>query len=48
MPGGGVKRAELDERWQLLHASSVDEIGSSSAEFFAFALRAGGKEDMAG
>ena len=42
MPGGGVKRAELDERWQLLHAFSVDEIGSSSAEFFAFAPEAAG------
>jgi hypothetical protein len=48
MPGGGVKRADLDEGWQLLHVPSVDEIGSSSAEFFAFAPGPIESEDMAG
>ena len=37
MPRRGVKGAQLDEGRQLLHAGSVDEIRSSSAEFFAFA-----------
>ena len=43
MPGGGVKRAELDEGRQLLHVPTVDEIGSSSAEFFAFAPGTAGR-----
>ena len=33
----GIKGAQLDEGWQLMHGASVDENGSSSAEFFAFA-----------
>jgi hypothetical protein len=42
MPGGGVKGAELNKRGQLLHAPNVDEIGSPSAEFFAFAPNTAG------
>jgi hypothetical protein len=48
MPGGGVKGAELDKRWQLLNAPNVDEIGSPSAEFFAFAPSMTGMEEMTG
>jgi hypothetical protein len=48
MPGGAVKRAGLDEGPQLLHVPTVDEIGSPSAEFFAFAPRTAGREDIAG
>jgi len=47
MPGDGVKRAELDEGRQLFHGNNVDENGSSSAEFFAFASVTKVKEDLA-
>jgi hypothetical protein len=37
VPRGGIEGAQLDQWRQLLHAVNVDENGSSSAEFFAFA-----------
>jgi hypothetical protein len=48
MAGGGFKSAELDQRRQLVHAASLDEIDSSSPEFFRFAPRQDPIEDMAG
>ena len=37
--GGGIEGAQFDERWQIVHAASVDENRSPTAEFFAFACR---------
>jgi len=48
MAGGGVERAKLDEGRQSIHAAIVDEKGSPSGEFFAFAPRPAEREDRAG
>ena len=41
VPRRRVEGAKLNEGWQLFHVNNVDENGSSSAEFFAFAFDAG-------
>ncbi len=45
VPRRGVKGAQLDEGRQFVHRRSVDENGSSWAEFFAFASRAAEAEE---
>jgi len=47
MPRGSIKGAEFDEGRQLFHFGIVDEIGSSAAEIFAFALPGARWKDMA-